>query len=265
MIPRFPVSAAVLLAFLVGASGAASAAGEMDAAAAYYAAGDYLAAADAAQAAGSAEGHALAARALLAAATTGPRSGSAPLVSEAAQAARRAVAQDAGVVEGHLQLAVALGFKGRSMGNIAAHERGLARAARTAIDAALALAPDDPWVLSVDGTWHLEIVGGAGPLLGAALYDADRSRGLAALRAAAAAPDASPVVVHQCALQLMAHDPTAFGAEAARWLAAVTRREGADAFERHSIRQAGRLLRAWRSGRASLLDYEIARQQRRGT
>ena len=240
-------------------------AGGWDRAQALYADGHYLEAAEAAAALETAPGEALAARALLAAATTGRGNAARAHVAQAVLTARRAIARDPGVLEGHLQLAVALGFQGRAIGNIPAHERGLAREARAAIDAALALAPADAWARSLDGSWHLEIVSGAGPLLASALYGADRSHGIAALRAAATDPAASPIVIHQCALQLLAHDAGTFGREAARWLAAAAARNGADAFERHTIRQAERLLRAWRSGHASYLGYEVARQQRQGT
>ena len=251
---------AVLIAILIAGAPMARAA-DLSAAGLLYAAGDYRQAARMALEAQTAPGDAFAARALLAAATAQPQGDRQELVALAAEAARMAIARDGTAIEGYLQLAIALGYEGRAIGNIAAHERGLASEARRVIDSALAIDADNPWALTLDGAWHLEIVDAAGRILAIALYGARRGSGLAALRAAAAYPDVSLVILHQCALQLLAHDPEKFGAEAAGWLEAVAAREPIDAFERHTKRQAARLLLAWRSGRDTLLRQEIARQQ----
>lgn len=226
-----------------------------------YAAGDYADAARGASAAATSHGDALAARAYLAQARQSARSERAELVALARDAAKSSVARNPGHIEGHLQLAVALGYQGRAMGNILAHQRGLGADARRAIDAALALAPDDPWARALSGTWHLEIVKGAGPLLAAALYEASLDTGLADIRAAATTPGVSVIVLYQCALQLLAVDADAFGDEAERLLAAASKNRGEDAFERYTSRQAGRLLRAYRSGNEALLAREIERGQ----
>lgn len=223
--------------------------------------GRYGRAAEEALALGEAEADALAARALLAQARVSPRNDRAALVSEAKSAAQSAIARDPEVVEGHLQLAVALGFQGRAMGDYFAHQQGLATQAREAIDAALALDPDDPWALALSGTWHLEITKGAGPLLASALYDASLSSGITDIRKAIAIPGASLIVLHQCALQLLAHDADAFGAEAERTLVAAGNARPHGAFERRTARQADQLLRAFRSGNASMLKREIDREQ----
>lgn len=226
-----------------------------------YASGDYGAAAGVALAHAQAVTDALAARALLAQARTSPRDARGSLVAQARDAARSAIARDPAVIEGQLQLAVALGYQGRAMGNLVAHQRGLADEAKSAIDAALALAPDNAWALALLGSWHLEIVRGAGPLLASTLYGADQTTGIEALRKAAATPGASLIVLHQCALQLLAHDADAFGAEAQRILLAARARQPVDAFERHTARQADKLLRALRTGNRAMLARAIDRAQ----
>lgn len=233
----------------------------LDDAARLYARGDYAQAADIARGLGDARADALAARALLAEARKAPRDERSALVEAALAAARSAINRDEAQIEGHLQLAVALGFKGRAMGNLAAHQQGLGSIARTTIDAALALEPDNAWARALLGTWHLEILNGAGPLLAAALYGADRAVGVAELRSAVATANANVIVLHQCALQLLTHDAKAFAPEAERWLVIAARAPQPDAFERFTMRQADKLLRALRTGNASLLRREIERQQ----
>ncbi len=226
-----------------------------------YAAGDFAAASRMALGVAEAVGDALAARALLAEVRMVPREERAALVQQAHAAAQSAIERDAGQIEGHLQLAVVLGFEGRAMGNFAAHQKGLAEDARTAIDAALALSPDNAWARALSGTWHLEIVSGAGPIMAIALYGANRSDGLADIRAAVATPDSNAIIRHQCALQLLAHDSDIFGAEAERMLVAALSGPRGDAFQKYTTRQADKLLRAYRTGNASLLKREIERQQ----
>lgn len=233
----------------------------LDGAAVLYASGDYTAAAERAVATKTADGDALAARALLASAVFAAREEREALVAAGAAAARRAIERDPHSREGHLQLAIALGYQGRAMGQMAAHESGLAHDARTAIDAALAVAPDDAWARAVSGAWHLEIVKRAGPLLAYSLYDASREAGLAELRLAAMTGRDNPVVMHQCALQLLNHDSKTFSEEAERWLIVAARLAPRDAFERHTVRQASRLLRAVRTGREIMILREVERQQ----
>jgi len=230
-------------------------------AAGLYASGQYEAAAEAAAREETAAGDALAARALLAAARFAPKSQRRGLVDRANAIARDAIRRDSSYAEGYLQLAVALGYRGRSLGSYQAHAIGLADDAREAIDAVLALEPDNAWALALSGAWHLEIVAEAGPLLASALYNAERTRGIDDIRTAIANADGNPIILHQCALQLLAHDARAFGPEAERALLAAMRAHGRDAFERHTVRRADRLLRAYRGGNDFMLQHEIERDQ----
>lgn len=226
-----------------------------------YATGSYAEAARTALLEQTAAGDALAARALLAKAQTGSRSGRGQLVAKAQEAAAAAIARDPEYIEGHMQLAVALGYQGRALGDYIAHQQGLATQARAAIDSALSLDPDNAWARALSGTWHLEIVKGAGPLLASALYDASRTDGLADLRKAVNAPDVSIIVLYQCALQLLAHNADSFGREAERILIAASNAEQHNAFERFTARRVDRLLRAYRSGNEAMLKREIDQAQ----
>lgn len=226
-----------------------------------YDTGSYAKAAEAGLLEQTAAGDALAARALLAEARTGSRSGRGRLVAEAQEAASSAIVRDPEYIEGHMQLAVALGYQGRALGDYIAHQQGLATKARDAIDAALTLEPDNAWARALSGTWHLEIVKGAGPLLASALYDASRAGGLADIRKAVEAQDVSIIVMHQCALQLLAHNADTFGQEAERILISASNMPAQNAFERFTARQIDRLLRAYRSGNDAMLKREIDRAQ----
>jgi tetratricopeptide (TPR) repeat protein len=226
-----------------------------------YAEGAYAEAVAAALAHGDAGMDALAARALLAQARLARRGERAGLVGRALEAARRAVARDPQHLEGNLQLALALGYQGRAMGNLAAHQRGLAEEARAAIDTALAVAPDNPWAQALLGSWHVEIVTGAGPLLAATLYGASLDEGLKAFRAAEAHPEVSLLVLHQMALHLLSYDSRSFARQAERMLMAARARDAGTHFERHMARQADRLLRALRSGSHAMLAREIERER----
>ncbi|MEP0068805.1 hypothetical protein [Pyruvatibacter sp.] len=226
-----------------------------------YDAGSYTKAAKAGLREQTAAGDALAARAFLAAARTGSRGNRGQLVAEAQEAASSAITRDPAYIEGHMQLAVALGYQGRALGDYIAHQQGLATKARDAIDTALSLEPDNAWARALSGTWHLEIVKGAGPLLASALYDANRAGGLADIRAAVETQDVSIIVLHQCALQLLAHNADTFGQEAERILIAARNMPAQNAFERFTARQIDRLLRAYRSGNDAMLKREIDRAQ----
>lgn len=253
--------AALGVSTLMCAASAPAGAASLEAAAELYARGDYAGAAQDATGLASAPADALAARALLAQARLSPRSRRSKLVEAASLSATSAIARDPSVVEGHLQLAVALGFQGRALGSYLAHQQGLATRAREAIDVALALEPENAWALALSGTWHLEIVKGAGPLLASALYDASRSVGISNIRDAVSTPGVNVIVLHQCALQLLAHDARAFGEEAERILLAARNMQTESAFERHTARQADRLLRAYRTGNDAMLQREIEREQ----
>ncbi|MFO1186014.1 MAG: hypothetical protein U1E87_00265 [Alphaproteobacteria bacterium] len=150
---------------------------------------------------------AFAARARLAQATfeTDPK-GAAADVDTAADLARRALKLEADNTEAHLQLAIALGLKGRRLGPLRAHFLGLGAEARRHIDAVLKHEPQNPWALSILGAWNIEIADRGGAA-GRLIYGASREAGLAAYnRAVALAPD-NLILQYERALTILAADP----------------------------------------------------------
>lgn len=136
----------------------------------------------------------------------------------AEQDARRAIARDPNDPEGHLYLALALGFLGRMDGSLVAHFAGYADEARTHIDRALALDPQSAWAHALDGGWNLEISRDGG-MLGEQLYGASREKGILAFRKALSLEPDNTAIAYQFALQLLALGSTQNSLEAQRVLA----------------------------------------------
>ena len=144
-----------------------------------YAKGDYVAAAKAGEELDTAPGLALAARALLAHATsTAPADDRLALIDRAEALARAALAKDESYVEGHLQLVVALGHRGKSQGVMASQFEGLVSVTRRHIDRALELEPDNPWALAISGGWHMELARRDPIGITSLIYGARRSKGM---------------------------------------------------------------------------------------
>lgn len=144
-----------------------------------YARGDYVAAAATAEELATAPGYALAARALLAHATsTAPRDERLAFVDRAEALALKALAADETYVEGHLQLVVALGHRGKAQGAMASQFEGLVSLTRRHIDRALELEPDNPWAHAISGGWHMELVRRDPIGFTNLIYGARRSKGM---------------------------------------------------------------------------------------
>ena len=204
-------------------------------------AGDFLAAAREARKGTSAEAAAMAARANLAEgdfiALAGERRA---IFAEAERDARLALSRDPENIEGHLYLALALGFLGRIDGTMKAHFGGYANEARTHIDAALTLEPDNPWGHALDGGWNLEITRNGG-MLGEAIYDASFEKGVAAYRKALTLEPGNTAIAYQFALQLLAAGGKPNRDEAYRVVARSLAPRDETAVERMARRRAQRL------------------------
>jgi hypothetical protein len=124
--------------------------------------------------------------------------------------ARRAIAADSKLVDGQLYLAVALGYESRIIGPVAATSKGYATEARHHLDAALASAPDNGWVLAALGGWNIEIVRGGGATLARWMYGASAEDGLADFAKAFQAMPDNIVLRYQYALSLSAFDLTTY-------------------------------------------------------
>lgn len=168
-----------------------------------FSAGDFAKAADEARKLDTAIAAAFAARAALAQGDFVASSSERRSVFVAAENdARRALARDPDSTEGHLCLALALGFLGRIDGSMTAHFAGYASEARTHIDRAIALTPESAWGHALDGGWNLEIVRDGG-MLGETIYGASFEKGVAAYRRSLALDPTNGAVAYQFALQLL--------------------------------------------------------------
>ncbi len=127
-------------------------------------------------------------------------------IKHAEDLSRRAIAADPTRPEGHIYLAVAIGYESRIIGDLAAQTRNYGNLAKGELDAAFAADPKDPWTLAALGSWNIEIVRSAGSALGRWLFGARFKTGLD-YYAKAFAIDPSNLVLHyQYALTLAAFD-----------------------------------------------------------
>jgi tetratricopeptide (TPR) repeat protein len=241
-ISRAFIVAAYMAAFVTVQSLTAHAAAQgMEAARAAFAQGSFLTAAEIARPLGTAEGAALAARAELAQGDfIAPPSARRERFEQAEKDARTVIALDPTNAEGHLYLALALGFLGRMDGSVAAHFAGYAAEARAHIDKALALAPDSPWPLALSGGWNLEIVHDGG-MIGETIYGASVEKGCADYARALEIDPGNTAIAYQYALQLAAMGSAQRRAQALRVLGTALQSQPDDALETLSRRRAQHL------------------------
>jgi tetratricopeptide (TPR) repeat protein len=203
--------------------------------------GEYLAAAKAAAAADGAANLAFAARATLADATLR----GAPCLEclqNAEALARRAIAADPNNMEGHIHLAVALGYQARIIGPIRARFARFPEQAKEEIETALRLAPNSHWSLSAAGGFNIEVVRSGGRLLGNLLYGASFENGVDYFQRAIAADPENPLIKLQYALSLTGYSFDARRAEITAILNACTRDIPENIYEQAMKDRAGRLL-----------------------
>lgn len=199
---------------------ALSQAASLDKAQSEFTHGQFLAAADLARATQTAAGDALASRSTLVyAELLAPEGERAGLIAKAEADARRAIARDSDNPEGHLYLAIALGFRARLEGRMAAHFTGLGKEAKQHIEQAQELAPNSAWGHAVLGGWNLEICVRGG-MLGRSIYHASASRGIAEYERALELDPKNPSIIFQYAVQLLALN----GEESEANVAALLRR-----------------------------------------
>lgn len=206
-----------------------------------YFAGAFVEAAGIAEAEGSAEALAFAARARIADATARDGAYCEPCLAAAEVFAQRAIEQDPALAEGYVQLAIALGFRGRLIPLMEAKAERLPERGREAIDRALTLAPRNAWALAARGAWNLEIVHRAGPVLAGVTYGAERAEGLRFFREALALDPANLLLHFHYALTILALDVDDYRAEAAAVLQAGYKDPRADALTRFTRKRADTL------------------------
>jgi hypothetical protein len=219
---------------------AASAAVPPKAEAAYFA-GAFVDAANIAEADGTAEAMAFAARARIADAIVRDGPYCKPCLATAETIAQSAIDRNPALAEGYIQLAVALGFRGRLIPLMEAKAERLPERGREAIDHALKLTPKNPWALAARGAWNLEIVHRAGPVLADVTYGAERTEGLRFSRAALALDPSNLLLHYHYALTILALDVDDYRTEAAAALVAGYKDPRTDALTRFTRKRADTL------------------------
>ncbi len=226
-----------------------------------FASGDFLRAADEARSAETAEGLALAARAgLVHADLVAAPQDRLSFIEQAEEDARAAIAAEPDFAEGHLQLAVALGFKARQEGRLTAHAEGYADEARAHLEYVAVREPDNPWMLALLGGWHLEIseVGG---FLGRTIYGAEVEAGINAYDQALTLKPDDLLIVYQCALQLAALGDEPFKRRAAMLLKETKLPENPDALETLTFERMHVLKDALTTGNDAMIERVVRMQK----
>lgn len=185
------------------------------AAEALYNAGEFEAALAAARALDTPDGFALASRAELVLMRYFMPPGKRPAAIEAALAdARRALDTNPEHLEGNLQAAISIGYRGkltRSMGD--------AWAGKKYIDTALLHHPDSAWAKAVLGGWNGEVVMEAGRFFAGMLFGAKRKRAVQHFRAGLAIEPENIAIRTGFAITLLRFNRSRFTTEAMELLA----------------------------------------------
>jgi tetratricopeptide (TPR) repeat protein len=223
--------------------------------------GNFLDAAAQAETDGSAEALAFAARARIAEAIMRDGPSCVPCLTAALSLAQQAIDRDPSYAEGYVQLAIALGFRGRLMAAASAQADRMPERGRDAIDKALKLDPGNTWADASLGAWHLEIVHRAGPVLAALTYGAYRSDGLQHFRAAIARDPANLLLHYHFALSILALDADEFRQEALRALQAGYNDQRSDALTQFSRKRAQLLEALLANGTAEQIDALVRKYQ----
>ena len=214
---------------------------------ALYADGHYQEAMRAGEDSHAAEGLAIAARAALADAMTRPE----PCLScleRAEQDARRAIALDARLADGHVWLATSLGYEARLQGVVRAGWNNSAAQAKEQLEAALAADPGNPYALAALGGWNVELVRVGGAFLAAKIYDASLEKGLALFDRAGRAAPRNVAVHYQIALSLAGLDHVRYRARIEDELGAAIQGPPQTAYEKFVAARAQELLNLMKRG-----------------
>ena len=225
-----------------------------------YATGRYEEAMKAGVAQGTAAGYTVAARAALADAQSKPEP-CLDCLRHAEVLARQATAADPRSVDGHVYLAVAMGYEARIVGPVWARAHNYPGRAKYELDLALTLDPRSPWALGALGGWNVEVVRTGGERLASWIYGATIDDGLSAFAAAfRSAPD-NLSVRYQYALSLSGYDADRFRHEIDDALARVAREKPATAYEALAKARAAELARLLKTGDRASFDARVRKYQ----
>ena len=248
--------AAIALLVFAGSASAAASADPQD----LYAAGKYQMAIEAGGSQGTASSLAVAAHATLAE-TTLRGLPCLECIGRAEAFARRAIALDPKLPEGHLYLAVALGYEARIRGAVAARLRGLVEEAKTHLDAALAADPDNARVLAALGGWNIAVAGKAGDTLAHWLYGASFNEGMKDFARAFRLAPQDIALRYQYALSLSGYDAATYRKEIETSLSRVIAGKPATAYDSESQKRARELLRILKTNDMDAFQQTVRRYQ----
>ncbi len=237
--------------------------------------GNYVLAANLAEAAGSPDALAFAARARNTDAVTRDKGLCLECLIKAEATAQAAIvaakspqsresnflAQKPTLAQAYVQLAIAIGLRGRLLTASEAQAEGLAEKGRAAIDRALEIDPQNIWARASLGGWHLEIVRRGGPVLASVLYGASEQEGLKNLRAAFAKDAGNLLLSYHFALSILALDPERFRAEALRALKSGEADATDDALTAFTRKRAGKLIDLLNTGTSDEIETLVRKFQ----
>ncbi|HUJ04340.1 MAG TPA: hypothetical protein VLW75_11925 [Rhizomicrobium sp.] len=225
-----------------------------------YQQGKYDAAISAGIAQNDAAGFAVAARAELAA----EMMRSAPCLAclrRAEDDARKAIAADPNLPEGHIYLAVTLGYEARVVGIVTAGARGYASEAKKELDIALASDPANYWALAALGGWNVEIVRNGGASLANWIYGASIDDAMTRFHKAFALASGNLVLRYQYALSLAGYDLARYRSEVEASLARAQMDKPRTAYESFAQGRAKELLDALKKNDLDAFDDLVRRDQ----
>jgi tetratricopeptide (TPR) repeat protein len=206
-------------------------------------AGRFAQAAELGRKAADANGDAIAARATLtvAAYETADRQRAESLIDLALADARRALSKDPGNIEARIQLAIGTGYRAKLR-----QSPGLAKEARTLMDAALKAAPTNAFAWAALAGWHGESVADLGGFIAGTVLGAKKSEALRLYPEALKRDAASPTFPTFFAFTLLRLG-SSYQAQAADLLARATAAAPRDGFEALMHKQASDVLAALRT------------------
>ncbi|MES2473139.1 MAG: hypothetical protein V4601_09915 [Pseudomonadota bacterium] len=206
-----------------------------------YAKGDYEQAIKLGEAAKTSPGYAIAARAVLADAVLRDRP-CMDCLNKAEKLSRQAVAADPRHAFGQVWLAVSLGYQSRLTGIVKARLRDAPGQSKTALDAAVAADPKNPFAVSALGGWHIEIVRGGGAYLARLLYGATEADALGLFDRALKLEPGNVAVHYQIALSLLGFDADKYRSRIQAELRASIAGQPATTYEKAMQGRANELL-----------------------
>jgi tetratricopeptide (TPR) repeat protein len=156
--------------------------------------------------------------------------------------ARRAIAADQNMADGHVWLAAALGYEARIIGLVRARMDNDPAQAKEHLDAALKTEPDNAYALAALGGWNVEIVRAGGKFLAHRLYDANLEQGLGLFDHAVHAAPRNVAVRYQIALSLAGLDPEIYRGRVENELEAAIHAVPETAYEKFVQTRAAELM-----------------------